>query len=88
MVQTRWAQQLNPLLTSPLLQGSLIRNVVLSSGDNQINHKLGRKLQGWILTRQRGVSVAIYDKQDENQMPQLTLALHSGGSIEVDIYVF
>ena len=88
MVQTRWASQINPILANLLMQGQLLRNVALTAGANQINHKLGRKLVGWFLTRQRGASIAIYDNQDSNQMPQLTLSLQSGGTADVDIYVF
>lgn len=87
LMQTVWASLINPVLGNPLVQGSLIRNVALVSGTNQVNHKLGRKLQGWALVRKRA-SADIYDAQDLNSMPQLTLSLVSDAPVVVDIYVF
>ena len=36
----------------PLLDGHLLEGVELIQGDNEVDHKLGRALKGWILTRQ------------------------------------
>lgn len=88
MLQTRWATELNPLLLNPILQGTQLKRVLLSTGANVINHKLGRKLQGWIITRWIGASAGVYDTQDTNSMPQLTLELNSSGNVSVDIYVY
>lgn len=87
LMQTNWASQLNPLLRNPISNGLLLSEVVLASGDNTINHKLGRKLQGWIVVRKRAAA-DIYDKQDSNLMPQLTLVLNASGAVTVDLYVF
>ncbi len=87
LMQTSWAKEINPLLTNPMLQGSLIRNVTLAVGDNEVNHKLGRKLQGWTLVRKRAAA-EIYDKQDSSIMPHLTLSLTSDAVVTVDLYVF
>lgn len=87
LLQTNWASQLNPLLRSPLSNGVLLKNVSLASGDNQVNHLLGRNLQGWIVTRLRA-NVDIYDKQDSNVTPQLTLTLNASGAVTVDLFVF
>jgi len=87
LMQTAWATQLNPVVANPVSSGKVLKNVELSSGANVINHLLGRKLQGWILTRQRS-SAAIYDTQDANKFPELTLQLTSSAAVVVDIYVF
>lgn len=87
MMQTAWASELNPLLSNPMLAGRLLRNVALVSGDNTINHKLGRKLQGWLIVRKRAAA-DIYDKQDNNTMPDLTLVLNASTAVVVDIYCF
>lgn len=86
-MQTRWASQLNPLLANPLTAGRLIRNVELSTGANTINHGLGRKLQGWVLTRLRAAA-QIYDMQDSSIIPNLTLTLVSDANVAVDLWVF
>lgn len=87
LMQSNWATQLNPLLRNPLSNGQVLQSVVLASGDNTINHKLGRKLQGWCIVRQRA-SASIYDKQDSNLFPELTLVLNASAAVTVDIYVF
>jgi len=87
-MQTTWATQLNPLIKNPANNSSILQSVSLSAGSNTINHKLGRKLQGWALVRQRGVAASVYDNQDSNQYPDLTLILVSSAPVVVDILVF
>lgn len=87
LLQTGWATQLNPVISNPLVNGQLLKNVSLSTGSNTINHKLGRKLQGWVLTRLRG-SASLFDTQDSNANPALTLLITSSSNVSVDIYVF
>jgi len=86
-MQTKWAAQLNPIIDNPISQGILLKNQVLVSGANVINHKLGRKLQGWIVTRIRA-SATLYDTQDANSSPALTLQLTASAGVTVDLYVF
>ncbi len=87
MLQTRWASILGPLLANPMLSGAVLKQVSLTTGSNVVNHRLGRKLQGWFLTRKRAAG-NIYDTQDSNSMPELTLQLESSTSAVVDIYVY
>lgn len=87
LMQTSWANALNPILTNPLVAGELLTGVALSSGANVVNHKLGRKLQGWVLTRVRA-NATVYDTQDLNARSQLTLLLTSSAAVIVDLYVF
>lgn len=87
LLQSAWGSQLNPVLGNPLVNGTLLRNVALASGSNTVNHKLGRKLQGWVITRQRS-SGSVYDTQDSNQHPDLTLTLQASAAMVVDLYVF
>lgn len=87
LLQATWKTQLDPVLANPLVQGQIIRSVPLQTGSNTINHGLGRKLQGWVIIRQRA-SGTVYDTQDTNTMPALTLLLTASGAINVDLYVF
>lgn len=87
-MQNKWASQLNPVLANALVNGRLVRNQTLVSGTNVINHGLGRNLVGWFVTRLRGSYVQLFDTQDINSMPALTLNLNSSGNVVVDIYVF
>lgn len=66
---------------------TVLSNVELAVGTNTINHRLGRKLLGWNIIRQRGAA-AIYDSQDSNTESHLTLKLVSDQAVTVDILVF
>lgn len=87
LIQTRWASILNPTLSLPILNGNLLQNVPLSSGVNQINHKLGRNLIGWFPVRKRSAGT-VYDSQDTNPSPSVTLTLHSSDASVIDLWVF
>jgi hypothetical protein len=84
MAQTKWASQLNPLLTNPMNNMSIIPNVQLQSGVNVINTLLGRTQQGWVLVDKQGVA-DIYRSAPFNN---LTLTLTSSAKVLVSIGVF
>lgn len=84
LLQSGWAAQLNPLLADPTNNGFVLTGVVLSVGDNVINHKLGRKLQGWIVTDQNAGG-SIYRSAPKNN---LTLTLTSDADVTIDLWVF
>jgi hypothetical protein len=86
-MMTAWAAQLNPLIDNVLIKGNLLTGIVLSNGTTQINHKLGRKLIGWIVVGQ-DAAAEIYDNQISNQHPELTLSLTSNAAVTVALWVF
>lgn len=66
----------------------ILTNISLKSGNNNIiNHTLSRKLTGWKIVRQRA-EARIWDTQDSNPSPNLTLWLSTGADVIVDIEVF
>ncbi len=87
LAQTRWASILNPVIDNPLSSGIVLQSVSLNSGSNSVNHKLGRKLQGWFIVRQRAAA-SVYDTQDSNPTPDLTLNLVASAAVTVDLMVF
>lgn len=87
LLQTKWKQAIEPVLSLPINSGLLLQGVQLVNGANSVNHLLGRKLVGWFITRLRQ-SATVYDTQDSNQRPQLTLDLVASANCTVDIYVF
>lgn len=87
MLQTQWPQQLDPILANPASNVSILKSQVLVSGKNVINHKLGAPLQGWYTTRVRQ-SVQLYDQQDSNPTPQLTLVLIASAAATIDLAVY
>ena len=77
-----------PLVKNPLLDGQLIEDQELVTGqDNIINHKLGRVLRGWLIVRQNAAA-DIYDTQADNSLPNLTLWLRSSADCTISLYVF
>lgn len=86
-VQDNLVRTLTPVFSTPVLGGSLIKSVQLVAGSNTINHNLGRVLIGWELSRQRGPA-SIYDNQDNNPSPNLSLILISSAAVSVDIYAW
>lgn len=88
LLQTNWAAQLNPIIQLPLSNSILLPLISLSMGDNVINHRLGRNLQGWIVTRMENAFVELFDKQSTNQMKDKTLILNSSAVGLIDLIVF
>ncbi len=86
-VQQNLTRTLNPIFNTNTLGGNILPNISLISGSNTINHKLGRDLSGWQIIRQR-TAASIFDTQDTNKTPSLTLTLTSSADCSVDLYVF
>lgn len=84
LMQTGWASQLNPLLNNPLSHSLILKEVPLTSGDNVINHRLGRNLQGWAIVDINGAAV-IYRSSPKNNF---TLTLNSDAAVVADILVY
>jgi hypothetical protein len=87
LANPKWAGALNPLLANPLIDGQVLSGIVVKSGANVINHKLGRALQGYIVIG-NSAAVTFHDSQASNQTPDLTLALIASGAATISLYVF
>ena len=87
LMQQDLHNKVNPILSNPSNNSSILQNVLLTTGSNVINHKLGKPLQGWKIVRQRAAA-SIYDNQDSNQTPALTLILVSSAAVSIDLEVF
>lgn len=75
------------IISSEILDGILLTNISLTTGLNEVSHKLGRKIRGWIVVRKRA-NVDIWDEQDSNKKPGLTLRLQASGAVVADLWVF
>lgn len=84
LLLTTWASQLNPFLANPVNQVSVLENVVLKTGVNVVNHKLGETLQGWFIV-DRNAAAEIYRSAPFND---LTLTLTSSAPVTVNLGVF
>lgn len=83
-MQTTWAAQINPVLNNALVNGSLITGIVVVSGPNVIDHKLGRQMQGWILTDTVS-GATLYRSAPFNSS---TLTLTASAADTVSLWVF
>ena len=75
----------------PLLDGHLLEDIELPNGVTDVDHKLGRELKGWFLTRTRNLAGGdICDKQSLHNETDTLLRLSStyAATITVDIWVF
>lgn len=86
LMQKSWAAQINPVLANPTTNPGLIIGVVLVSGTNIINHKLGKKMQGWIIT-DINAAITVY-RPDSAPFNSLTLTLVASAPATVNIEVF
>lgn len=88
LLQTSWSQQINPIINNAANQSIILQDIQLVSGMNPpINHRLGRKLQGWKVIMQNA-QASIWDSQQTNTMPQLTLLLNSDAPVTISLEVF
>jgi hypothetical protein len=70
-------------IKSPLLDGRIIPNVTLASGDNKIEHKLARTLRGYlVIDRTNGATIYRTSIDDKY------LTLNSSAQITVSLWVF
>lgn len=86
MLQTRWASQINPLLSNPIGQAYILKEVPLVIGNNTINHLQGRALNGYIVVGMHGAFAEIYDIP--STMPKLTLILNASAATTISLMVF
>jgi hypothetical protein len=78
---------LTQLQTAPMLDGILLEALELTSGDNTITHKLGRKVRGYIVTR-KSAAVDLYDKISTDTNLSKDFTLNSSGVATISLWVF
>jgi hypothetical protein len=84
LFQSKLKSTLDPLLSNLLTQGILLTNVDLASGATTINHLLGRKMVGYVVT-DLDADASIYRSQPLNDK---TLTLTSSAACTVSLWVF
>jgi hypothetical protein len=83
LMQQSWKAAIQPVLSNEVNQGILIE-ADLVTGNNTINHLLGRKPNGWFIADIDAAST-IYRSAAFNS---LTLTLHSSANCAVKLWVF
>ena len=86
-LQDNVAQALNPLTKNPLLQGHLLKDVVLTSGAiTSVPHHLNRNLQGWFLVKQD--TNAVVWQSNASSLSDKILELNTSATCTVNVWVF
>lgn len=79
-----WATRLTPVLRlAPVLRGQLLP-VTLASGAQEVEHRLGRRLEGWALLSLRGLAV-VYQHAEADA---LRLPLTSSAAASAVLWVW
>lgn len=86
-VQFNIEQAVAPFIKSPILNGRLETSINLTSGDNKIEHKLGRKIIGYIIVSQ-SASIDIYDNIPTSTDGEKYLTLNSSANAVISAWFF
>lgn len=84
LLQTRWKSLIDPVLANPTTNMSILKNVVLVSGNNQIPHLLGQMQQGWLILDTNAAQTVFRYKPFNSTY----LYLNAAGAVTVSIGVF
>lgn len=84
LMQDKWASILNPLLDKPISNSNFLQNISIVTGNNVINHLLGRKQQGWIIADIDGFATLARNLPFNDK----TLTLVSSGPCNISLVVF
>jgi hypothetical protein len=88
LFQDSVGRALNPILSSEIWDGVLLRDVYLEAGVlARIKHRLGRELVGYIVV-QKNANASIWDEQSTNNQRDLFLNLQTSADCKVSIWVF
>lgn len=84
MMQTRWKSIIDPLLANLLNNSILLEDITVVTGDNLINHKLGRVPVGFI-TVNSNTLVSFYRSAPFNSV-NMVLNASSGGIVSLVVF--
>lgn len=83
-MQDNAADVLNVITSKQILDGNLLQNVSLISGQNSIPHLLGRPALGWIIVDKNATCDVYSFKSFDN----VFLYLQSSGAVTMSLWVF
>lgn len=86
-LQTNIEQAVAQVIRNPLIDGRIIEGVVLSTSALKIEHKLGRKVRGYIVLT-RNANAEVYDNVSTEPQLELYLPLLASAPVTVNLWVF
>ena len=90
-IQDSLQSALIPVQRASILDGHLLDETTLTAGqDNIVNHKLGRKIRGWIVVRNIPTNAAAAADVWEatSSLPDKHIILKTSASTKVTLWVF
>ena len=84
MMQTRWKSILDPVLSNLLINSILLQDITLITGNNTINHKLGRVPVGYIMVNSSTL-ITLYTSAPFTAV-NMTVNASSGGVISLVVF--
>lgn len=84
-VQDNMSLFADALVKIPLLDGILIKDVVLGTTEVRINHTLGREPQGWIIVK-KNAAADIYESS--STLTDRYLSLTATATVTASIWIF
>jgi len=82
-------RSLTQLTAIALLDGILIEGASVTTGDNKIAHKLGRKYTGYLVTKTIGAGSVVYESTTINNAKDTFIILSvASGTTLADIWIF
>ena len=83
-LQDNVEQVINPVLNKAIINGILIKDVVLTTGNiHKVSHKLSRKPLGYIVIKRNANSV-VWDSAIDSK----TISLNCSANVTIDLWVF
>jgi hypothetical protein len=83
-LQTQWKAILDPVIANPTTNPTLLKNIVLKTGVNTINHNLQAIQQGWVVT-DINAAITLYRSAPYNDLT-LTLVASAPATISLLVY--
>lgn len=85
LAQTKWAADLNPIISLPVLAGIQINSIILTANTPKaINHLLQRLPQGWFLV-DINASATVWRSA---VFTMTTITLESSANVTVSLYIY
>lgn len=85
LAQPKWAAEINPVLSLPILAGNQVDNIVLTaSKPKAINHLLQKMPQGWFLV-DKNANANVWRTAP---MTDTTITLESSANVTISLYVY
>lgn len=84
-VQDNLEEFVKPIVSSEIIDGLLLKNVVLQSGENKVEHKLGREPIGWMIVN-KSATADVWSSA--SQLSKSILVLNSSATVTLTLWVF